>query len=155
MDHKLNRIVAKVHYDNHPSRLRTLDEALDCVPSVNFRDTDFTDRQIIVFCEKGYLAWTLDKERNVRNYNSYALLSPYNFDIKQFVEAKTKDKNLVLMIPMDVPALQAIQENGDSFDEQARYGHLGVPKHIGLKHSFSMHSSSNGNGERERLGLER
>ena len=37
-----------------------------------------------------------------------------------FLRNRVQDKNLVLMIPMDVPALQAIQEADGVFDEQSR-----------------------------------
>lgn len=155
MDARLDRVNAKLHFDNYPSRLRTLDEALDCVQQVNFRDTDFTDRQVIVFCEKGYLYWNLDKDRKVKNYSPRAELYPYSSGVNDFVRDRVRDTNLILMIPMDVLSLQVIQEADGDFDEQARWSHLGVPKHIGLKHSFQSYSSYGGNGERERLGLER
>lgn len=143
----MHRNVAKEHFDNHPSRLKTLDEAFYCISEVNFRDMDFTGKQVLIFSEAGYIALTLDKDRNVIDYDSGALLSPYGLGVNEFIKARSRDANLLLMIPMDVPALQAIQEADGAFDEQVRYSHLGVPKHIGLKHSVSSYSSpSGGNG---------
>ncbi|MEK6910335.1 MAG: hypothetical protein AABW82_01025 [Nanoarchaeota archaeon] len=154
MNSKNIRLVAQSHFDSNSDRLKTLQEARDCINDISFRDTDFAGKQVYVFSREGYVVWNLDAKREVVNYNLHALTSHYNGqNISSFVDERVRDSNLLLMIPMDVASLQAIQEADGAFDEQARYSHLGVPKRVGLKHSVSSYSSPVGGPNGQRMDL--
>lgn len=128
---------AEKYFNSHPTGLRGFCEAASAVAGAELKrgkdERGFPIRnEVYVFGDRGYICWRLSPlDNGILNYNPYELLLPYPLNADSFVEEMRLARDTAGFLPMDVPSLSVLVNNGQ-FDERYLRYWIGVDKRHAL-----------------------